>query len=74
MVSMVIIMFLIGVLILLFAGRLAEVLMARAKLRDRGRAPVMAVRRLHEDHGRPAVEKAGSSTNRRSVAGAVGTT
>jgi hypothetical protein len=57
MVSMVIIMFLIGVLILLFAGRLAEVLMARAELRGPGKAPATAARRLHEHHGRLAVEK-----------------
>jgi uncharacterized membrane protein len=44
MVSMVIIMFLIGVLIFLFAGRLTEVLMARARLRGLERAPVTARR------------------------------
>ena len=52
MVSMVIIMFLIGVLILLFAGRLAEVLMARARPRGLERTPVTAGRRSHEPHGR----------------------
>jgi RsiW-degrading membrane proteinase PrsW (M82 family) len=57
MVAMVIIMFLIGVLILLFAGRLAEILMARARLRGRENGPMTAKRRLHEPHGRLAVEK-----------------
>ena len=58
MVSMVIIMCLIGVLIFLFAGRLAEVLMARARLRGLESGPMTARRRLHEPHGRcEAVEK-----------------
>jgi hypothetical protein len=55
MVSMVFIMFLIGVLIFLFAGRLAEVLLARARLRAES-DPMMKKRRWHEPHGRLAVE------------------
>ncbi len=57
-VSMVIIMSLIGVLILLFAGRLAEVLTARSRLKA-GQRPPMAARRLAPaSHGRLlAVEK-----------------
>ncbi len=45
-VSMVIIMFLIGVLLLLFAGRLIEVLIARARLRDPKTVPVTTGRRV----------------------------
>lgn len=57
MVSMVFIWFLIGVLMFLFAGRLAEVLLARARLRGRGSSPMAKRRRWHAPHGRLAVEK-----------------
>jgi hypothetical protein len=52
MVGMTLIMFLLGVLVFLFAGRLAEILMARARLRGRESGPITARRRLHELHGR----------------------
>jgi hypothetical protein len=52
MVGMALIMFLLGVLVFLFAGRLAEILMARARLRGRESGPMTARRRLHELHGR----------------------
>ncbi len=57
MVSMIIVMFLVGVLMFLFAGRLAEVLLARARQRGRQSEPMLKRRRAHEPHGRLAIQK-----------------
>jgi RsiW-degrading membrane proteinase PrsW (M82 family) len=52
MAAMVIMMFLLGVLIFLFAGRLAEVFMARARVRGPEKGPMTAKHRFCKPCGR----------------------